>query len=102
MNSRYNFLELERKDLFDIAVATYSTTLQRENFEKEWEGIQKQIKIALAALIGSIMISTVSFYFSRESVKEQIQKMDKQIQASHEDIKILIEEIKNLKQKENK
>lgn len=111
MNSKYNFLKLERKDLFDIAVATYSTTLQRENFEKEWEGMQKQIKIALAALIVSIMISIVSFYFSRKSAKEQIQKMDKQIQemkkltdkqikASREDMKTLIEELKNLKQKE--
>lgn len=120
INSKLNFLELERKDLFDVAVAMYSTTLQRENFEKEWEGMQEQIKItkrntwiALGTAIVSIMISIVSFYFSIKSAKEQIQKMDKQIQemkkltdkqieASREDIKILIEEIKNLKQKENK
>ncbi len=98
---KYNMLENQRQDLFDITVAIYSAALQRE-------GVAKQLKNSwiiaiITIIIGSIIGSgVIQWCLQTQQSKKQEELTQKQIKSYEKNMQKLIDEIRKLKFKEQK
>ncbi|WP_456475798.1 hypothetical protein [Candidatus Pyrohabitans sp.] len=91
---RYNLLEGESQDLFEITRTVYSAALQKE-------GISEQLKIAYIGVIISLFVSIFSIVYSIRSQKKESRNLRRitkiQIESNKEYMERLINEIKKLK-----
>jgi hypothetical protein len=97
LNAKYNSLELERSDLFDITVAVYSTTLQRESLNETIERMESQIGYAFLALIAVIIGLLLSAYYSHkqiQSTKEENKKQIEKLEALNSKLSEIVDQLK--------
>lgn len=104
---KYNMLENQRRDLFDITVAIYSAALQSESLNKQLNenriSTKEQIKTSwhtaiLTIILGSLIIQwIVQWYFQNQQSKKQEKLTQKQIESQEKYMNQLIDEIKKLK-----
>jgi len=74
---RYNALEEESKNLFDITVAVYSAALQREGIAKQleesWKMTEMQVIYAIfgAIFINGVISFLIQWYFNKQQKKQE-------------------------------
>jgi len=106
LNDKYNTLEIERRDLFDVSVAIYSAALQREVVSEQLnlaaqnnrDQIRNSWLIAIVAIIlGTVVSNFIMWYFQNNESKKLHELTESQINSNKESMERLIAEIKKLK-----